>query len=388
MLNYQKDLLTLCSCALFGGEVGESVPVTEELITEARKQTVFSLICRYIEGSSAYKTRALGLAARNIMIKNEHIELDRIMRKSSIPYVILKGCASAAYYPEPILRTMGDVDFFVSPENLLRAKAALEAEGFETEDDETSLHYCYTKGDSVFELHFGINGIPNNDLGEKVRGYFSDIFEKSVKGEEGFIIPSHFHHGLIILLHTISHLTADGLGLRHLCDWAVFVSRFSNDEFCALFEAPFKEVGLWKCARLLTDCSVKYLGAPAKEFAGDIEVDLADAIIEDVFDGGNFGRKQEGREQQIKFISNRSDNTVDNKSVLTQLFVTLNYKAKKRYKFADKHTALLPIGWLGIIFDYIKLSLTGKRKNNDIKRHLKIAQQRKNIYSKIDLFKV
>lgn len=388
MLSYQKDLLTLCSRALFGGEAGECVPITEELISEARKQTVFSLICRFIGENSAHKNRALGIAARNIVIKNEHILVDKLMYSAGIPYVILKGCASAAYYSEPILRTMGDVDFLVRPEDVPHACAALEAAGFKTEDDETSLHYCYTKGDSVIELHFAINGIPNNDLGEKIRGYFSDIFEKSVKSDDGFIVPSHFHHGLIILLHTVSHLTADGIGLRHLCDWAAFVSHFSDAEFCAMFEAPLKKVGLWKCAKLLTACSVKYLGAPVKEFSKDIEEELVDAIIEDIFTGGNFGRKQEGREQQIKFISNRSDNTVDNKPVLSQLFITLNYKAKRRYKAVNKYSFLLPFGWAGVIFGYIKLSLLGKRKNSDIKTHIKTAQQRKNIYSQIELFKV
>lgn len=388
MLNCQKDLLTLCSRALFGGETGESVSVTEELISEARKQTVFSLICRYIDENSADKNRALGIAAHNIVIKNEHILVDKLMRSAGIPYVILKGCASATYYPEPILRTMGDVDFLVAPKDIPRAKAALESAGFATGDDETSLHYCYTKGDSVLELHFAINGIPNSDLGEKIKGYFSDVFEKSREGADGFVVPSHFHHGLIIILHIVSHLTADGIGLRHLCDWAAFISHFSNDEFCTLFETPLKKIGLWKCAKLLTACSVKHLGAPEKEFANDIEEELIDALIEDIFTGGNFGRKQEGREQQIKFISDRSDNTVDDKSVLSQLFVTLNYKAKKRYKAVNKYPFLLPFGWAGVIFCYIKLSLSGKRKNSDIKTHIKTAQQRKNIYSKIELFKL
>ena len=32
-------------------------------------------------------------------------------------------------------------------------------------------------------------------------------------------IPAPFHHGLILLLHTVHHMLGEGIGLRHLCDW-------------------------------------------------------------------------------------------------------------------------------------------------------------------------
>ena len=55
-------------------------------------------------------------------------------------------------------------------------------------------------------------------------------------------MPSHFHHGLNLLLHTNQHLLGEGLGLRHLCDWAVFAAGFSDEEFRELFEEKLKAV--------------------------------------------------------------------------------------------------------------------------------------------------
>ena len=43
----------------------------------------------------------------------EHIRIHNIMTQAGIPYTILKGFASALYYPDPLMRSMGDVDFLV-----------------------------------------------------------------------------------------------------------------------------------------------------------------------------------------------------------------------------------------------------------------------------------
>ena len=58
----------------------------------------------------------------------------------------------------------------------------------------------------------------------------------------------------------ISHMTSESIGLRHLCDWAVFVNSISNNEFVGLFSENLKSFGLWKFAQIMTATSEKYLG--------------------------------------------------------------------------------------------------------------------------------
>ena len=53
-----------------------------------------------------------------------------------------------------------------------------------------------------------------------------------------------------------------------------------------------------------------------------------------------------------------------------------------------KHPILLPFGWISVIAEYIKLSLMGKRSNKNAIKHIASAKKRKNIYSKIELFKI
>ncbi len=392
--NNQKLLLDLCAKSLFDKDI--IIPDEfdyKELIEEAKKQTVFPVAYSLIKDKCDDVDSKIfsQIIAKNIRVEYAHNEIHRILSDNNIPYVILKGVASASYYKEPMLRMMGDVDVLVRPDDIAKADKLLKSIGFVTSDDidGDDMHIGYKRKDGIScELHRRINGVPNNDIGNIINEYIADIFEKSQKlktSNGSCLIPSNFHHGIILLLHTASHLTSEGVGLRHLCDWAVFVNSFSNDEFVILFEKPLKEMGLWRFAQLLTLCCVKHLGCDPKEWAGQYDNKLIDSIFFDILNSGNFGLKDENRYNQIKYISNRQVGTVDKKNSILQLFYSINAKTKKELDFVNKSKFLLPIGWIVIVCKYFYMVLIGKRNLDNISI-IKGANERKNIYSEFHLF--
>lgn len=52
----------------------------------------------------------------NVDVHYTHSEVHSVLNAKSCPYVALKGSGSAYYYPNPIKRMMGDVDFLVPDE--------------------------------------------------------------------------------------------------------------------------------------------------------------------------------------------------------------------------------------------------------------------------------
>jgi len=56
-----------------------------------------------------------------IQVSYEHTEVHNLLTEHNIPYVILNVNVSASYYPNPLLRTMGDVDFLADEHDLERA---------------------------------------------------------------------------------------------------------------------------------------------------------------------------------------------------------------------------------------------------------------------------
>ena len=193
-----------------------------------------------------------------------------------------------------------------------------------------------------------------------------------------------------MLLHVISHMTKEGIGLRHLCDWAVFVQKISDAEFKELFEEKLKYFGLWRFAQILTLVSEKYLGIDRNAWAQNPEIDgeQLENLMSDILNGGNFGKKDLNRYREIKYISNQDSKTVDSKNIYSQLMTTLNQKVCSDYPTINKHKILLPIGWIAESGKYLGLLLTGKRKSKNTSAMLNEAVKRKEIYSQMELFSI
>lgn len=383
----QKALLSLTANALFDTPLDlpseiEWSEIFKESVMQAVSPLVYSVAKSFVpKGIAAnWNMRSEILTARSIQVFFEHHEVHQLMTDNNIPYVILKGVSSAAYYPTPLLRSMGDVDILVREDDIKRASELIEDYGFDkaSEDDEKGIHIAFHRlPNSVWELHRSLNGIPNGKTGDACRKYMSDIVKHAQNFDDnGEIIkvPGKFHHGLVLLLHTASHLTSEGIGLRHLCDWAVFVSSFNSSEFVELFEYKLKECGLWQFAMILTKLSINYLGAPNKECVPDFENDFLEAIICDIFSGGNFGQKDADRYRQIKYISNRGEHTIDNKGVFKQVLNTISKKAETEQKSKAK-----------VLSEYAKMVMNKERKL-DNKKTITAAQERKDIYSRFELF--
>lgn len=381
----RNNFLKLLTTALFSPLSSEKIinffNITD-LLSEAGAQSVFPLVSQALQRSCPAEAAELNRLtfphiASNMRISYEHLQLHRLMGENSVPYVVLKGAASASYYPEPVLREMGDVDFLVREADFERAGSVLKSSGFEPVKDTGGNHVAYHKGpDSVWELHRGINGIPGGEAGHAIKGYLDTIIDTAVdcRCGDGFIrVPDAFHHCLVLLLHTAGHLTAEGIGLRHLCDWAVFAGKVDISQW----RDELKVCGLWRFAQILTQVSVKYLGLPSQPWAvEDCEADeaLLEGLIADIFTAGNFGHKDADRYRQIKYVSNRGEHTVDKKSPLKQVISTVRRKAEAEKKSGMK-----------VILDYVGIVLRGERRI-DTSGTLKAAAERKKLYSEFRLF--
>ncbi len=336
--------------------------------------------CEYI------RKKLSNTLAGNAKIDFEHVRIHGIMTNHGIPYTILKGFASALYYPDPLMRSMGDVDFLVDTDDFEKADEALKNSGYESTGKNHDVHDVYISKLCRCEMHFQPSGIPNGKAGVKVRKYLSNLLDCSqdVETELGTVrIPSRFHHGLIILLHMCHHLTGDGLGLRHLCDWAVYINAIGEDEFINMFEKVLKDIGLWDFAKVMTLICCEYLGCPGMKWAEDADKKLADYILIDIIIGGNFGQKNADRSHESLLISNKNEKDV---SMLRQFVISANSIVYNNWKAARKFKFLLPFGWIFFGGRYIIRSVFGKRPKIRPNKVAKEAAERIDIYSDLKLF--
>lgn len=324
--------------------------------------------------------------ATNAKVDFEHVRICSLMKNAGIPCTILKGFSSALYYPDPLMRSMGDVDFLVDTDNFEEANRVLSENGYEATGKNHDVHDIYLSKICRCEMHFQPSGIPEGKAGVKVRKYLSGLLENSetAKTELGDItVPSAYHHGLIILLHMCHHLTGDGLGLRHLCDWAVFLNNIGEEKFLEMFEKTFRSIGLWEFAKIMTFISCEYLGLPGMKWAKNADKKLADYILIDIIIGGNFGQKHADRSHESLLISSKNEKEI---SMLRQFFISANSIVYNNWKISRKLKFLLPFGWIFFGGRYIIRSLLGKRPKIRPQKVAKEASERINIYSDLNLF--
>ncbi|MBQ7355230.1 MAG: nucleotidyltransferase family protein [Clostridia bacterium] len=325
----------------------------------------------------------------NVRNFQNHAHLHRLMTEAGISYCVLKGIASAHYYPAPLTRAMGDVDFYVSPADADRTRQVLEADGFTADEKEQTHHQVFRKPGMHYELHREVAGVPEGRAGEMIRGYLADLTDCATPVFDEFVTyrnPSPFHHGLIMLLHMQHHLLSEGIGLRHLCDWAVFVGSLPEEEFTALFAEKLQAVGLWRFAQTLSLAAFRGIGLPKASWMGE-DADLADALLEDILLGGNFGRKQAGRNYEGMFISNRGKNGVK-KGRLRQGFASLNRIVRWFWPIAERVPILYPIGWIFFPIRYLFRVLTGKHKAVSVVEIFENSGKRKELYGKLKLYEM
>jgi len=188
---------------------------------------------------------------------------------------------------------------------------------------------------------------------------------------------------MILALHMQHHQVSEGLGLRHLCDWAVFVDRTADQPFWKELTNEFTAVGLQKYIALMTKTCSIYLGTKLPVWAESADETLCEEIINDIFAGGNFGRKDELRSKSGMMVSNHGkDGTQHNKRFY--LYNTLHTSSAEHKPQVKSNKILWFIEDCRRACLYLRRMFRGERAS--LIKMLPEAEKRKNLYAEFHLF--
>ena len=339
--------------------------------------------CEDQEVCRRWKSHTMRALQNNMNVHLQHGMLHRQMQENNIPYCIVKGLASAKDYADPLMRAMGDVDFVILQPSWKEARRILEEDGFEITGEGHPLHISLHKGRIDMEMHrnpFGLEG----EIGEKLLALVPELVENSEEvrcNTVTFRMPNTFGHGLVMLIHAYRHLIDEGIGLRHLYDWAAFISRFSNDEFTGIFKERLEELGVWKLAQVFAAASHRYLSVPYQPWMGDVDEQICEMLMLDIFNGGNFGTAESERWTQNRALYSEGYQ-LSEESHSKQFLRTLNQKAKEDYPQLMRFAILRPFGWMIFAFKYLLRVLTGKRKKIPANT-MKMVEIRRKLYQEL-----
>ena len=145
------------------------------------------------------------------------------MERREIPVVVLKGLAFAQYYKNPLHRECGDLDCYMMGKKEAGDLAALELGGTMEEAGYKHSHLLF-KGLTIENHRFftDFDNTPTGMLTEKVLGELIQE-EQTYMGDSKLSCPSANFNALFLLKHTQGHFIDEGIRMRHVLDWALFL---------------------------------------------------------------------------------------------------------------------------------------------------------------------
>ena len=230
-------------------------------------------------------------------------ELVEKMREAGIYTLLVKGQGVARCYERPLWRSCGDVDFFMSTANYMRAKEFLIPLASSVEKEYVrERHLEMTIDGWVVELHgslySGLSKKIEKELDDvsvdtfhkgSVRAWMDDkvqVFQLSVENEVFYVFT-----------HILQHFYKGGIGLRQICDWCRLLWTYRSELDVAKLEGRLRRAGLMTSWKAFAAFAVDFLGMPIESMPfyadGDKWKRKATRIKDFVLMSGNFGHNRD-----------------------------------------------------------------------------------------------
>ena len=309
----------------------------EELMALAGEQTVTGLVgdCLIKNNIKLEREDALGLYAKmkaiekaNARVNENLVSFVNFMERKGIDYIIVKGQVAGSFYPNPNARMSGDVDLYFVGDNYQKIKSLVEQRlGKQLSKLSDGKHVEFEVNGVIFELHDKLSRLATR----KHQAYWDQMIDNAIlEGTDTVMINgkeiktlSSTYNAMYIFVHLFYHMTASGVGLRQLCDWAMVLHNLNdnvNDNENLLntkaqrdkdfndnrtpslnregwggssISGPLKELGYLKAYKAMGAFLVEYLGLPEEQFPfvlTEKDRKWVETIKKNILKRGNFGR--------------------------------------------------------------------------------------------------
>lgn len=306
---WQKPL----TCAISAEEV-------EEILKVAKEQGVSGLVANAIVNNQLPIGEDLTLEVcavqrlhekKNREMNAEIAQFAGFLNRRNLGYVVMKGQTMAALYPNPLMRSSGDIDFYCPKVSFEAVQKTIEERlGIVMKHDESEMHDTFRINGIEFEMHRRMTVFAYS----KHDDYWKRIIEKeisvfsseiTINGEKVMTL-SPTMNAVFIFVHLFRHFSTEGEGLRHFCDWALVLHREKEHIDVCELERNLKGIGHLKAYKVFGSWLVHVLGLPQDDFPFDLEdVDSKwiPLFTKNIMKMGNLGKVDK---QNAKGIDNLS----------------------------------------------------------------------------------
>lgn len=247
---------------------------------------------------------------QNQLLNKRCVDITRHFESAGFRCCILKGQGNAQMYPEPLLRTSGDIDVWVEGDkdtiiNFVRLQYP------EAGDSGMHTHYPIFKDVDV-EVHYKPQYLSRGKFDKRVQEFFSSEAEAQFKhkitleSEGGEVcVPCSRFNLVLQLAHLLGHFYGEGIGLRHFVDLFYLLKTMeTGDRECV--GKLLGWLGMERFTRGVMWIEKEILGLEEAYLIVEPSEELGKIILREIEKGGNFGKYNARNERREKGILTRA----------------------------------------------------------------------------------
>lgn len=285
-------------------------------------------------------TDTVGMTMRRIA------QADCLIKKltqENIDVLVTKGYIVRQCYPEPRLRTFGDIDFLIHDDDREKSHRLMQEYGYTVKSDWEPV-YTYKRDTEFYELHTELMDL---DFGEsrKTIEYFKNAWDYAINTEDHLYSLKPEYHLIYLMAHLAKHIISSGAGIRMYMDIALFIKCYSREIDWKFVRKQFELLQLEQYADYIfsaVECWFD-VSCPAHGQTGDR---ILDNMLDEIVAGGTFGNETMDL-GTLKMKRNIRETGSESKiaALVNMVFPPVS-SLKRRYTYLDKYPFLLPAAWV------------------------------------------
>lgn len=223
--------------------------------------------------------------------------LAAIFRAEGLDMMLLKGYELNLLYPDPMQRNPGDVDFYLmgaAGDSMAwkRGDEAVMRELGVTISDASEHHTKFTWNGQYAENHYDFVNTRIRRSSKRLERVFKELAEDrsrsiEVQGQR-VILPSDRLNALFLLRHTAGHFASEGICLRNVLDWGLFVCGTPGLEWDWLWQLA-EEYNMHRFLMCLNAICIEDFGMDAAKFdQRHYDAALKARVLEEIMNGPDY----------------------------------------------------------------------------------------------------
>ncbi len=397
-MTVSEALLNCISAALDGRECALTLAPDDwtALLRLAGEQKLLPLVYAAVRGTpgfaavpeavrAAARRQTMREAAAQTVHTEAFLRLYQALRAEGLAPVVVKGIVCRTLYPQPELRPSSDEDLYLTAAEMPRFHAVLLRAGFvltEPERDYRSAHearYVHPDTGLVVEGHWAL--FPTEyAVYAALNVQLPDLMQRAQDWESGGVtlrVPDVCDHLIFLLLHAFKHFISSGVGVRQLCDIALWMRRFGAQIDWQRVRAALRATHSEGFAAAVIDAGVHWFGLEraAAHIPPDWETLESAALLADALSGGVYGSADSTRRHSCTITIHAADRAhrggTGRASLCAALFPGREVMAGW-YPYVARCPALLPAAWAQRIWRYLRT----RGKHTGAQDSLRVGAQR------------